>query len=112
MKTVFQEQDGICVVSIRGDVTADHIPPLRKELQARLEEDGVRDFVFDLAESEFVDSEGLETMLWLQEATAEKLGQVRLVGAGENIQKILEITRLASHFDCHADLRDAIKQLR
>jgi hypothetical protein len=39
-------------------------------------------------------------------------GQVKLAGADDNVQKILEITRLQHRFECHPDLTAALKNMR
>jgi hypothetical protein len=37
---------------------------------------------------------------------------VKLAAADANCQKILEITRLAHRFECHADVSAALKTMR
>ena len=111
MKLSAEDYDQITVLTIEGDVTADEIDQVRKAATDKMAHD-VRDFVIDLTAVEFVDSTGLETLLWLQEQCGEKLGQVRLAGASETVHKIFDITRLASRFDCHDEVESALKSLR
>lgn len=111
MKLTCENYDHVSVFAIRGDLTADDVDTLRSAAQKRLDED-VRDFVLDLAQLEFIDSQGLETLLWLQETCGEKLGQMRLVSLQQHIEKILEITRLAARFDRHDSVDSALKSLR
>ena len=111
MKLTCEDQDQLTVMSLRGDLTADQATEFRRVSDEKLAAK-VRDFVLDVSAMEFVDSKGLETLLWLQEQCGEQLGQMRLAGAGENVKKILEITRLAPRFDCHASVESAVKSLR
>ncbi len=111
MKMMFEDYDQLTVMTLQGDLTADDIGTFREIAEERLEQQ-IRDFVLDVAEVEFIDSQGLETLLWLQETCAEQLGQIRLAGATENACTILKLTRLASHLDCHEDIDSAIKSLR
>ena len=111
MKFTHEDYDQLTVMSVKGDLTTDHADEFRKEITARLETK-TRDFVLDVTEMEFVDSKGLEALLWAQEQCGERLGQIRLAAATENVTKILEITRLAPRFDCHTDVDSAIKCLR
>lgn len=111
MKLSHEDYDQLTVMTLKGDLTSEHADAFRRAAQARLESQ-VRDFVLDVGGMEFVDSKGLESLLWLQEQCGEKLGQIRLACATENVAKILEITRLAPRFDSHTDVDSAIKSLR
>ena len=111
MKLNHENYDQISVFTVSGDFTSDDIDLMRKTVDERLDEN-IKDIVLDISEMEFVDSKGLEALLWLQEHCGEQLGQVRLVGASDNVSKILEITRLASRFDSHNDVESAMKSLR
>lgn len=111
MKLTTENYDHVSVFAIRGDLTADDVDIFRSAAQKRLDEDA-RDFVLDLAQMEFIDSQGLETLLWLQETCGERLGQMRLASLQQNVEKILEITRLAARFDRHDSVDSALKSLR
>ena len=111
MKITLEDYDQMTLIGLDGDLTADDVTKFRKAVSQRLDDD-VRDFVLDVSEVEFTDSQGLETLLWLQETCAEKLGQIRLAAPTENMSTILRLTRLASHLECHEDVDAAIKSLR
>ena len=70
------------------------------------------DFVIDFEKTNFIDSEGLETLLWVKRKTEDLFGQVKLATLDENCKKILEITRLEHRFECHPDLPAALKTMR
>ena len=57
----------------------------------------------------FIDSQGLEQLLWLQDYCSENKSQLRLAGLDETCEKILGITRLDSKFDCYVELSGAVK---
>ncbi len=111
MKLKHENYDEITVMTLSGELNADELQPFRRLVDQQLA-DKARDFVLDVQEMEFIDSRGLETLLWLQEQADHRLGQVRLVGPNETVRKILEITRLEHHFDSHDDLDSALKSLR
>lgn len=112
MKMHTEEYEELCVITLKGDVAGNETDKLRNETLSRMKDDRVRDFVIDCAEVDFVDSEGLETFLWMQERCAEKLGQVRLAAPRENLSTILNITRLSNRFDAHESIDAAVKSLR
>ncbi|GAH83317.1 unnamed protein product, partial [marine sediment metagenome] len=65
--------------------------------------------VLDMSNIGFIDSEGLERLLWANDYCNENNCPLRLAVLDENCAKILEITRLESEFDCHAELAEAVK---
>ncbi|MEM8783517.1 MAG: STAS domain-containing protein [Planctomycetota bacterium] len=112
MKVTHEDYDQMSVVSLRGEfVGEDNAEMFRAEVKQRLA-GPVRDVIVDLESVEFVDSRAFETLLWLQDACAEKLGQVRLAAAQESVEEALRLTRLVGRFDCHEDIDAAIRSLR
>jgi len=72
----------------------------------------MRFFVLDLQNTTFVDSKGLELLLWMQEQCDERMGQLRLCNPDENCRKILNVTRLEGRFDIFSDVSEAVKTMR
>ena len=112
MKLNCEDHEDISVMNIKGELIADEIERFRKTVQDRLDGGQVRDFVLDCSEMDFIDSQGLESFIWLQDQCAERLGQVRLAGCTDNVLTIFRLTRLAPRFDCHDDIDTAVKSLR
>jgi len=111
MKLACEEHEQLVVVTVRGELVRDELDQFRSETEGRLDQNA-RDFVLDLSKTEFVDSQGLEALLQLQARCAEQLGQVRLASCHDNVQQILEVTRLNRRFDQHETVDEAIKSLR
>jgi anti-sigma B factor antagonist len=111
MKVVHEDHDRISILSVVGDLTSDHVDAFRRLVNERFEA-GIRDFVVQLNEMPIIDSDGLESLLWLQDKAAELLGQVRLVEPTDDVSTILRITRLATQFDCRMDVTEAVRSLR
>jgi anti-anti-sigma factor len=112
MKLTYEDYDQLTVLTCKGEFAGDDAcSGFRTLVKDRLEQ-RTRDMVVDLSTVESIDSRGLETLLWLQDLCAEKLGQVRLAGCTETISQILEITRLAGRFDRHDTIDEAIRSLR
>jgi anti-anti-sigma factor len=106
-----EDYDHVTVVGLSGEFTADTTDNFKKQIDERLERK-VRFFVVDLEQTTFMDSKGLESLLWLQEQCDENLGQVRLCKPDDTCRKILHVTRLDARFDIFADLTDAVKSMR
>jgi anti-anti-sigma factor len=107
-----EEYNNVCVIAVDGDLAGDSSKALRKTAEERVEQLRIVDFVVDFERAGFVDSEGLETLLWLKRRCEDLFGQIKLVNLDENCRKILEITRLEHRFECHDDLTAALKTMR
>src|SRR5215813_2008689 len=107
-----EDYGNVCVVTCDGDFTNETSAAVRARVEERIEQQRIVDFVIDLEKVDFIDSEGLETLLWLKRRSEDLFGQLKLVNLKENVHKILEITRLEHRFECHADLTGALKTMR
>ena len=111
MKIDVEDQDKLTIISVEGDLMAEQVDRFRRLSLERL--DGpTRDFVLDLEEADFIDSNGLEAIVWLQDSCAERLGQVRLSGCSEQVRQILHVTRLDLRLDQHDTVDAAVHSLR
>ena len=107
-----EEYNQVSVMSVDGDFVGENTQAARKSIEELIDEHQIVDFVLDFEKAGFVDSEGLETLLWIKRRSEDLFGQVKLVNLDENCRKILEITRLEHRFECHADLAAALKTMR
>jgi anti-anti-sigma factor len=106
------QYEQVCVITIEGDLSAENAAEVRKIAQEHIDNKQMIDFVIDMEKVTFIDSEGLETLLWLKRRCDELFGQIKLVSLDDNCRKILEITRLEHRFDCQAELTGALKMMR
>jgi anti-anti-sigma factor len=106
-----EDYDHVSVISITGEFTAEATDGFRKQIEERLERK-VRFFVVDLQQATYLDSKGLESLIWVQEQCDERLGTVRLCNPDETCRKILQVTRLDGRFDVFADVTEAVKTMR
>jgi anti-anti-sigma factor len=107
-----EEYSQVCVMEVQGDFMAETAAMAKKSLEDQIEQRRLVDFVIDFQKSGFVDSDGLEALLWMKRRCEDLFGQIKLVNMDENCRKILEITRLEHRFECHADLASALKTMR
>jgi anti-anti-sigma factor len=106
-----EDYDHVTVVGVTGELNAETAENFRKQIETRLERK-VRFFVVDLEHTTFIDSKGLESLLWVQEQCDEQLGQVRLCKPDDTCRKILNVTRLDGRFDVFSDVTEAVKTMR
>jgi anti-sigma B factor antagonist len=108
MKIPWQNYNDVTVVELRGAVDGDIVEPLRNAVTEIIA--GHRaGIVLNLSDVDFIDSQGLELLLWVRDYCRQNRVQLRLAGLAEHCAKILEITRLQDEFDYHAELAEAVK---
>ncbi len=112
MPVKLEEYDGVCVLSTAGDFSGDDVATARKVAAEFIEQKQIADFVVDLEKTSFIDSEGLETLLWIKRRCEDLFGQFKLAAANESIKKILDITRLGRRFESSLDVATALKTMR
>jgi len=111
MSVVCQEYGKVGVVTLNGDLVGDESAVVRQSVTDFMARQQLFDFILDFQGCGFVDSQGLETMLWLKSKADELFGCVKLINLDENVLKILEITRLYPKFECTQDLASALKMM-
>jgi anti-anti-sigma factor len=102
----------VCVLGVEGELSGANCQNLRRIAQEQIDNRQLLEFVIDFEKCPFIDSEGLESLLWLKRRCEESFGQVKLANADDNCRKILEITRLRRRFECFEDLTAAVKTMR
>ena len=112
MAIKYEEYNHVCVMTLDADFLGGECEGLRKNVEQLIEKKQIVDFVVDFEKAGFIDSEGLEALLWLKRKAEDLFGQVKLAHLDDNCRKILEITRLEHRFECHADLTGALKTMR
>ena len=111
MKLSYEDHDAITVLKLSGDLTADQIDAFRRSCLERFEA-GIRHVVLDMEHTTFIDSAGLEALLWIIDEASSRGGQLRIVNPDPTVSKILEISRLDRRFNVHETIESAAKSLR
>ena len=124
MKIQTLKYNDITVIELQGELDADNIEQVKCALSNAVgnkseSSSGVQTsvvafrsgVVFDMNNVGFVDSAGLEFLLWARDYCNENNCQMRLAGLSENCTKILEITRLENEFACYGELAEAVKSV-
>ena len=108
MKIKTQDYNDITVVELQGELDGE-FTELFQDTISNIIATRKAGIVLDMSDVGFIDSEGLEQLLWARDYCSENNCQLRLAGLDENCAKILEVTRLENEFDLHAELAEAVK---
>lgn len=108
MRIKTQDYNGVTVVELQGELDGDFVELFQQTITQTVARDRTG-IVVDMSAVGFIDSKGLEQLLWARDYCDENTCEFRLAGLDENCTKILEITRLNTQFDCYAELAEAVK---
>jgi anti-sigma B factor antagonist len=108
MRIKTQNYGNVTVIDLQGEMDGDLADLLKDTIATTLAErpTGV---VLNMSDVSFIDSQGLELLLWIRDYCRENKTQLRLAALDENCEKILEITQLHNEFDRHPELAEAVK---
>lgn len=108
MKIKTQDYNDVTVIELQGELDSD-VAELFKSTITDIIAKGKTSIVLDMSGLGFIDSQGLEQLLWARDYCSENKRQMRLAGLDENCTKILEVTRLEDEFDRYTELAEAVK---
>lgn len=106
------EYNGVCVLTVIGDLAGDDCRQIRRIVEQQVDTRQIASFAVDLEQCQFIDSEGLETLLWVKNRCDDLFGMMKVIKPDEHCQKIFEMTRLDRRFDVEEDLTTAMKSMR
>ncbi|MCJ7728402.1 MAG: STAS domain-containing protein [Sedimentisphaerales bacterium] len=108
MKVKTQNYNGVTIVVLQGELDSDVAELFRNTITDVIAKHKTG-IVLDMSGVGFIDSAGLEQLLWTRNYCSENKCELRLAGLDENCARVLEITRLESEFDCYTELAQAVK---
>ena len=108
MKIQTQEYNDIAVIELNGEFSEEFVKQFQ-DATTSIVATGKSGIVLDMTNVSFIDSQGLEQLLWLNDYCLENKRQLKLAGLDEICEKIIEITRLDQNFDCYGELTEAVK---
>jgi anti-sigma B factor antagonist len=95
---ILQEQRGdLPLLRVRGELDIYTAPRLKETVLAALN-GGARSLAIDLSAVEFLDSTGLQVLMSAKKRTAERGGDVYLVGVGGQIRRVFTLLSLERIF--------------
>jgi len=108
MKIKIQDYNDVTVVELQGELDGD-VAELFQNTITDIIAKRKAGIVLDMSGVGFIDSIGLEQLLWSRDFCNQNKRELRLAGLDENCMKILEVTRLKNEFYHYAELAEAVK---
>lgn len=99
------------IVEMHGDLDQSGIDSFKAEIE-KLIKSPASNYLFDLGNLKFISSEGLNVLLWFRFQLG-KQGEIRVVLSNVSafLEKILNITKIDSHFELVPDRDGFIESL-
>jgi anti-sigma B factor antagonist len=108
MELKTREDGPITIVTVSGDLVIGDAETTFKKTVTRLLEEGRVNLLVDLSGVGFLDSSGLGALVRALTNSQKEGGQTKLLHAGPQIRKLLQMTKLDSVFEIHEDLEAAV----
>ena len=108
MELETRDEGRVTVLTVRGDLVIGEPESLFKRTVIRLIEEGKIFLLVDLKEVGFLDSSGVGALVRAMISSQKEGGKAKLLHAGPQVKKLLEITKLDSVFEIHDDKERAV----
>jgi anti-sigma B factor antagonist len=108
MELETREDGSVTIITVTGDLVIGDAETLFKKTITRLLEEGRVNLLVDLSGVGFLDSSGLGALVRALTNAQKEGGQTKLLNAGTQIRKLLQMTKLDSVFEIHEDMEAAV----
>jgi anti-sigma B factor antagonist len=108
MELSARDDGRVTVLTVRGDLVIGEPESAFKKMITRLLEEGKVNLLVDLEEVKFLDSSGLGALVRAMTMSQKEGGQTKLLRAGPQVRKLLEMTKLDSVFEMYDDRESAL----
>ena len=108
MELTTREDGSVTILSLQGDLVIGEPEAMFKKTVTRLLEQGQVYLLVDLSQVGFLDSSGLGALVRAMTNSQKEGGQTKLLNAGPQVRRLLEMTKLDSVFEIHDDLERAV----
>ena len=108
MELTTSDVGNVTVLAVRGDLVIGEPETAFKKTVTRLLEEGKVNLLVDLGEVGFLDSSGLGALVRAMTLSQKEGGQTKLLRAGPQVRKLLEMTKLDSVFEIYDDPASAL----
>jgi stage II sporulation protein AA (anti-sigma F factor antagonist) len=99
--------DGVCVVSLRGEIDLDVKDQISRALLSGSESTPTR-IVADLSGVTFLDSSGINVFIATYRHVSGAGGWLRIAGAQPSVLRVLQLVGVDTIIDCHPTTEQAL----
>lgn len=103
-----RDDGAVTIITVTGDLVIGDAETAFKKTVTRLLEEGRVNLLVDLSAVGFLDSSGLGALVRALTLSQKEGGHAKLLQAGPQIRKLLQMTKLDSVFEIHDDMEAAV----
>lgn|SRR6202521_3642317 len=112
LHATYRDAGQVTVVDLSGRITlGDGSALLRKTLRDLLEDNRTQ-ILLDLADVDYIDSSGIGELVSGYISVKNRGGELKLLNLTKKVHDLLQITRLFTVFEVHADENEAVRSFR
>ncbi len=108
MQLATKDDGHVTILTLDGDLVIGESESLFKRTITRLLEEGKVNLLVDMRHVSFLDSSGLGALVRALTMSQKEGGQTKLLGAGPQVKKLLEMTKLDSVLENFTDMETAV----
>jgi len=108
MELTTREEGDITILTVTGDLVIGEPETTFKKTITQLLAEGRVNLLVDLSAVGFLDSSGLGALVRALTLAQKEGGSAKLLHAGPQVRKLLQLTKLDSVFEIHEDLEAAV----
>ena len=112
MKIHTRQVDGVAILDLSGRITLGEGSVQLRNTVRDLSSKGSKHILLNLAEVSYIDSSGLGEMVSAFTTVRNQGGELKLLKLTNNVQGLLQITKLVTVFDIQDDEAAAIKSFK
>jgi len=101
------EREGITILAMKGRLTVGEASGIREKVNELLAQ-GRKNFIFDLAQVDYIDSTGLGAMVICFTTIKKTEGVLKLLNLNKRNIELLLLTKLHTIFEVFSDEQDAV----
>jgi anti-sigma B factor antagonist len=107
-----RELEGVIIVDAIGRLTLNDSRTQLRDLIHVFAGNGHKNFLLNLAEVDFVDSDGMGELVRSYSVVRQRGGEMKLVHLSERVRNLLQITRVNTIFEIYSDEQIALQAFR
>ncbi|MEM9444758.1 MAG: STAS domain-containing protein [Verrucomicrobiota bacterium] len=111
MEVVQKDQDGVLVLTIKGDIDLNFSPKLRDLLRGLVKEK-CANLLIDFTQVNYIDSSGLATFVEYYQGSRKYSGKIAMAGMSQRVKSVFELVRLGEIFSIKESVDDALQLLK
>jgi anti-sigma B factor antagonist len=108
MQLTTKDDGHVTILTMEGNLVIGESESLFKKTVVRLLEEGKVNLLVDMRRVNLLDSSGLGALVRAMTNSQKEGGQTKLLGAGPQVKRLLEMTKLDSVFENFTDMETAV----